>query len=225
MSQKITHPAKFSDVFIPLLAELLKYKKSVLDPFAGTGKIAAIKEYGFAGKITCCEIEPEYANLCVYQVDKWYIGDSADMYWADDNSFDAICTSPTYGNRMADHFNATDSSRRLTYRHTLGRSLHSQNTGRMQWGDKYRDKHDKIYTECLRVLEPGGFFIVNISDHIRAGRIIPVTAWHKSALNKLGLIFVDKLEIKTQRMRFGENSNVRVNHESILIFRRQYTGE
>lgn len=219
------HPAKFSDVLIPLLANLLRHKTSVLDPFAGTGKIAMIKQHGFRGKITCCEIEPEYAHDSIYPVDEWRIGDSANMDWAEDDTFDAICTSPTYGNRMADHFNASDSSRRITYRHTLGRPLDPENTGRMQWGDRYRSKHEDVYRECLRVLEPGGFFIVNISDHIRGGRIMPVTTWHKDTIGKLGLIFVDESIVETPRMRFGENSELRVDHESILIFRRAYIGE
>ena len=36
---------------------------------------------------------------------------------------DCIVTSPCYGNRMADHHDAKDSSRRITYKHKLGRDM------------------------------------------------------------------------------------------------------
>ena len=44
------HPAKYSDVFIPIFADLLKDCEIVLDPMAGTGKLALIKALGFNGK-------------------------------------------------------------------------------------------------------------------------------------------------------------------------------
>jgi DNA modification methylase len=215
---EVNHPAKFSDQFIPIFAELLKHRDSVLDPFAGTGKLALIKSYGFKGKIVCNEIEPEYSNSLIYPVDEWYVGDSADMKWAEDSSFDAICTSPTYGNRMADHFDAKDKSKRITYRHVLGRSLNPDNTGRMQWGDTYRNKHVEVYTECKRVLKPKGIMIINMSDHIRKGVVVPVTEWHKNTIVDLEFSLVKELKIETQRMGFGRNNNLRVNYESILVF-------
>lgn len=218
LKMQINHPAKYSDQFIPIFAKLLKGRKTVLDPFAGTGKLALIKSYGFKGKVICNEIEPEYANNSTYPVDEWHIGDSADMKWAEDSLFDAICTSPTYGNRMADHFDAKDNSKRITYRHMLGRPLNEQNTGRMQWGDNYRDKHTEVYKECKRVLKPGGLFIINISDHVRKGIIIPVTNWHVGAVVSLGLPLIDEIKVETQRMGFGRNNKLRVSHESILVF-------
>ena len=57
----IKHPAKFTDSFIPIFAKKLQGFKTILDPFAGTGKIAEIKKYGWQGKIICNEIEPEWA--------------------------------------------------------------------------------------------------------------------------------------------------------------------
>ena len=54
------HPAKYTDIFLPVFAELLKGRKNVLDPMAGTGKIAEIRKFGYAGRITCNDIEPEW---------------------------------------------------------------------------------------------------------------------------------------------------------------------
>ena len=212
---KPKHPAIYTDKFIRIFANKLSKCKNVYDPFAGTGKIALIRNYGFDGEIYCCEIEPEWTKQ-FSGIDFWFIGDSAKTGFLPDNIFDAICTSPTYGNRMADHFNAKDNSKRITYRHFLGRPLKPENTGRMQWGEKYRQKHIDIYNELFRVLRPNGKFILNISDHIRKGEIVRVSNWHIEKLVDIGFILVDDLKISTPRMRFGTNGDTRINHERII---------
>lgn len=216
---KPKHPAIYTDKFIPIFADKLSDCKNVYDPFAGTGKIALIKNYGFDGEIYCCEIEPEWTRQ-FDGVDFWFIGDSAKTKFLSENKFDAICTSPTYGNRMADHFNATDSSKRITYRHFLGHPLKPDNTGRMQWGKKYQNKHREIYIELFRLLKNGGKFILNISDHIRNGEIVNVSDWHKNKLVKIGFNVVDDLKIETPRMGFGQNGKLRVSHERIIELRK-----
>jgi DNA modification methylase len=214
----VKHPATYTDSFIPKFAELLNGCKTILDPFAGIGKIALIKNYGFTGKIICNELEKEWTETGKYNVDEWHVGDAANMDWAENHFFDAICTSPTYGNRMADHYNAKDRSKRITYRHFLGRPLNEQNTGKMQWGEKYRQKHIEVYKECLRVLKPDGLMIVNVSDHIRKGQVIAVVDWHKEVLINLGMKLNKTIEIETPRMRFGQNAKSRVRKECILVF-------
>lgn len=213
------HPATYTESFIPKFAELLIQYDNVLDPFAGIGKLALIKQHGFKGKVTCNELESEWIESSTYDVDEWFNGDAANMSWSEDNRFDAICTSPTYGNRMADHYNAKDNSKRITYKHYLGRDLNDANTGKMQWGKKYKQKHIEVYIECRRVLKHNGMMIVNVSDHIRKGQIMNVVEWHKETLKSLGMIFVDEVQIETPRMKFGQNSNSRVKTESILIFK------
>jgi len=214
----VKHPAKYTDSFIPKFAELLNGCANVLDPFGGVGKLALIKEHGFNGKVVCNEIEPEWVESSEYDVDQWSVGDAANLQFAN-NEFDAICTSPTYGNRMADHFEAKDGSKRITYRHFLGRPLDENNTGRMQWGKKYKQKHIEIYQECLRVLKPNGLMIVNVSDHIRKGQVVAVVEWHKQALLNFGMKLIDEIKIETPRMGFGQNAKSRVQHECILVFR------
>ncbi len=214
----VKHPAKYTDSFIPKFAELLSNCENVLDPFGGVGKLALIKQHGFKGRVVCNELEKEWTELCEYDVDEWSIGDAASLRFAN-CEFDAICTSPTYGNRMADHFNAKDKSKRITYRHCLGRPLNEQNTGRMQWGDKYRQKHIEIYAECLRVLKHNGLMIVNVSDHIRKGEVVNVVDWHKQTLLNFGMELIEEIKIETPRMGFGQNAKSRVQHECILVFR------
>ena len=192
--------------------------RNVLDPFGGTGKLALIKDFGFKGLVVCNEIEAEWAQSSPHPVDEWHIGDAQDMSWAKDSSFDAICTSPTYGNRMADHFNSKDGSRRITYRHYLGRPLKDNNSGKMQWGAKYKLLHTKVYEECFRVLVDRGIFILNISNHIRKGVEIDVSAWHCEELQKIGFTRLDTTTQKTPKMGFGDNARARTFGEYIITF-------
>jgi tRNA G10 N-methylase Trm11 len=138
-----------------------------------------------------------------------------------DDSFEAIATSPTYGNRMADHHNARDGSHRITYRHLLGRPLHPENTGELQWGAKYQEKHLAIWQECRRVLAPGGIFLLNISDHVRAGKVVPVVDWHIAAMRSVGFRLPRRWAVETLRLRYGANSDQRVTHEYVLKFSRR----
>lgn len=223
------HPAKYTDSLIPIFASYLsgfssdgfepKYR-NVLDPFGGTGKLGEIKNYGYLGDVFCSEIEQEWAQVSKDNslVDFTIHGDSTNMDWAEDNFFAAICTSPVYGNRISDHFKPKDNSRRITYRSYLGHDLHERNSGRMNWGEKYRQLHRDVYSECVRVLENRGRFILNISDHVRKGKIISVSQWHRETLENLGFVLGDAIKIETPRHRFGTNSDVRVDHENIMVF-------
>ena len=213
------HPATYNDKFISIFAHYLNlYKcKNVLDPFAGVGKLAMVKEYGFNGEVYCNEIEQEWTLANIYPVDHWFVGDAEFMDFASNGFFDAIITSPTYGNRMADHHEAKDKSKRITYRHYLGHELNNDNTGRMQWGDSYREKHILVYHRCRSLLKAGGLFILNVSDHIRKGQVINVSEWHLNTLVDLGFILKEDIVVETPRMRYGKNSSLRVNHEHIYI--------
>jgi hypothetical protein len=51
----------------------------------------------------------------------------------------------------------------------LGRPLTPGNSGALQWGEEYRALHVAVWTECRRVLKPGGIFVLNVKDHIRGG--------------------------------------------------------
>jgi hypothetical protein len=87
----------------------------------------------------------------------------------------------------------------------------------MQWGEAYRTLHREVWQESVRVLKPGGLFVLNISDHVRGGKVMPVTAWHTSALADLGVIWKYRLPVETPRMRYGQNSALRVSHEDVYV--------
>lgn len=208
----VRHPAKYSAGLTDLFAVTLDGFGRVLDPFAGVGGIHDLQSHDF--DTVGVEIEPEWAN----QHPDTRVGNALSLPF-DDNSFDAVCTSPTYGNRMADHHEAADASRRHTYRHTLGRTLHSDNSGQMQWGEAYRDFHQQAWLEVRRVLRPGGRFVLNVKDHIRGGKLQPVTGWHAMCCVALGFELRNIVAHAAPAMRHGANADARAgNAEPVLVF-------
>ena len=216
------HPAKFSEGFIEIFYELLlKYLpfcNSILDPFAGTGKIGEIKKYGYKGIVIANELEPEWLEPNQFYCDCLYFSDAEFLNLP--QKVDAIITSPTYGNRMADHHNAKDDSKRITYTHCLGHQLKDGNTGKMQWGSKYKEKHLRIYKHLYDLLNNNGIFILNVSNHIRKGQEVLVAQWHKELLQNIGFILLEKISVPTKRMKFGANRSNRVNNEYIFVFKK-----
>ena len=160
------------------------------------------------------EIEPEWAA----QRAGTLVGDALMLPFAD-HTFDAVVTSPTYGNRFADHHNARDGSVRRSYTHDLGRGLHDHNSGKLHWGDKYKDFHRRAWREARRVLVPYGYVVVNVSDHIRNKQQQPVVEWHLRTLHQLGFDIIDDISVVTPRQRFGANAKSRVQGEHIIIAR------
>jgi len=57
------------------------------------------------------------------------------------------------------------------------------------------------------------------SFSIRAGKEIDVTGWHIKELNLLGFNLIEHHKVETPRQRTGANANLRVNYESVLIFK------
>lgn len=217
------HPATYSDAILPVLAEHLQGTGNVLDPMGGSGKLAVIKSLGYSGSVVINELEPEWKNG--YAVDAWHFGDAAAMTWAGDQSFEAICTSPVYGNRMGDKtLGWTPGTRRITYDRFLGHAPSPGSTIYLQWdrksGDAYRAAHVKIYQECLRVLQQGGTLLLNISDHIRGRQRQAVAAWHRDALFSLGLQLRSEIAVQTPRMRYGKHYELRVESEQVFVFRK-----
>lgn len=208
----VSHPAVFSDALLPVFAALLAPGMRVLDPFAGTGRVHKLRDL-IDVETVGIELEPEWAELHP----DTHVGNALALDFPD-SSFDAIVTSPTYGNRLADHHNAADPEARRSYTHDLGRPLAEDNSGDLQWGQEYRDFHKAAWKEADRVLRPGSRFVLNIKDHIRAGNWIDVAAFHVDELVRLGLHVVAIRPVITGHLRQGENAEARVPAELVVAF-------
>ena len=203
------HPAAFSPQILAAIDALLPDGARVLDPFAGIGTIHRLRPRVDTWGL---EIEHEWAEASPYTL----VGDARHLQWPDD-SFDYVATSPCYGSRMADHHNARDASRRITYRHYLGRPLAAANAGKLQWGTAYRELHDAAWSEALRVAPR---LILNVKDHVRRGEFQRVPEWHLATCRLLGWQLIDEYRIPVAGMRFGENHAARADHEMIYVMER-----
>lgn len=246
----VPHPAKFTDVIMEEIIQIMSVSGplgNVYDPFAGTGRIHTIidrlnAEYGDRGDCGAdnpfgplsgdpqtiywrsygLEIEPEWAS----QHPRTTCGNALHPPWGP-QFFHAAITSPVYGNRMSDHHNAKDGSKRHTYKHYLGRDLHPDNSGQLQWGARYRDFHTKVWKSVYELLIPAspegregsysGLFLCNVSNHIRKGKEVDVVGWHADEIERIGFVVHEVRHIVTPRQKHGANGKLRVDHESIII--------
>lgn len=206
----VSHPARYSRELLPVLAAAVppeQYRR-VLDPFAGTGRI-----HELPNETVGIEIEPEWAHLHPDTI----VGSALGLPFPDD-SFDAIVTSPTYGNRLADSHNASDPERRRSYTHDLGRALTAGNSGAMQWGPEYREFHLSAWACATRVLRRHGRFVLNIKDHVRAGEVQHVSAWHLNVLIvEFDLELVEIHPIAVRSLRAGANGEARTTEEFVFV--------
>jgi hypothetical protein len=215
----ISHPARYSKGLIPLFHELLELhtpaSRKILDPFAGVGGIHELGVHPYPWTTVGVELEPEWAE----KHHLTQIGDATDLDF-DDRTFGAIVTSPAYGNRLADSHNASDPETRRSYTHDLGRTLHENNGGGLQWGEAYRTLHAKAWDEALRVLQTGGLVILNMKDHIRNGVRQAVCGWHVDYLIYAhGCQFLDVVAFGAPSMKAGANAEARCT-EMVFVLRK-----
>lgn len=260
MTETRPHPAPFNDAILDLAVEALvdlmpKRRRNlrVLDPFAGIGRVHDLRgrlEINGRGIDTLgVELEPEWAH----QGDRpgllgaTFVGDATALPREWSRSFDAVVTSPCYGNRMADHHDAADKckrcrgtgriapfgsececpackgiglSHRRSYKHYLGRDPSPGSAAVMAWGDEYRDLHERAWREARRVLRPGGRFVLNVKNHVRGGEVVRVAQWHRRAVLDLGFVELWRWDLPLAGYGFGANRGARVATEQIYVFER-----
>lgn len=225
----LSHPARYSPgmtgVFRDLIRRYHPEAKTILDPFAGAGGIHDLYD---EWETTGVELEPEWADLH----HRTLCGNALDLDGCLDPSdtFDVICTSPAYGNRLADNHDASDPDRRRSYKHDLGHDPDVDNSGTLQWGDDYRAFHLQAWEEIItRLPEYGGLFILNIKDHIRAGERQPVSAFHARTflvdinayvmnLRNQTVELLDCVPFRARNLQQGTNAAARVDAELVWVF-------
>lgn len=202
------HPAKFLPEVVDLAAPFLADYPRVLDPFAGTGRVHLLPN-----DTVGVELEPEWAEMHPDTI----VGDVMELPFPP-QSFDAVFTSPTYGNRFADHHEASDGSQRRSYTHDLGRKLSPNNSGVMHWGDEYRKFHVEAWMSVRQVVRLGGRMVLNIKNHIRKGEEQLVVEWHLMTLLNQGWKLYQIVPIPAKGLQHGENRQARVPYEFLLVF-------
>jgi SAM-dependent methyltransferase len=201
----VTHPAKFTTAILERAAVMLEARApegaSVLDPMAGTGKgVDFLRARGYDA--SGIDLEPVDAWGDKIASEHVVVGNALELD-VDDDSLDVIFTSCTYGNRMADR--DMRPSVAGTYAKGLGRHATEGSSCHLQWGAAYREFHRAAWAEVRRVLKPGGLFLLNVSDHYRDKRPVPVAAWHLKLLGELCFEWIAAEAVVTPRLRNGAN--------------------
>ncbi len=220
------HPAKYSKPIIEIVKKSMDdsyFSGILLDNMAGPG---GVHELANRYRTTIgVELEPEWAT----QHPRTITGNALRLGELGfyDESVDGIFVSPSYGNRMADSFQSSDGSKRHTYRHYLGRPPSEDSSAVMQWtngkgGNAYRGFHVEAWTEALRVLREGGYFWLNVSNHIRKGEEQKVSEWHRDTLQLLGIDWVEQIAVETRRQKHGSNRELRLDNEWVFVGRKRF---
>lgn len=219
------HPARFSAEILRLVERehLLPETGVVIDPMAGVGGIHTLATA--TRKTVGIEIEEPWAAAHRDTM----VGNCLHLPFGR-AAFDAVMTSPCYGNRLADHHRAQDPSLRRSYTHDLQhvtgdpeRRLHGDNSGTLRaTKGEYWAFHARAWAEVRRVLRPGGRFVLNVSDHISGGAVVPVVERHADLVLLIGFSLVKEFRVTTRRMRYGAHKDVRVPTESVLVFDWEY---
>lgn len=204
----VRHPAKFPNAVMFKFGELHPGGcPTVLDPFAGTGRIHDLmppEDWDTWG----VELEPEWAELHPRTV----VGDARALPFPD-QTFDMIVTSPCYGNRMADQTLDRGGHYRNTYRMALGRPATEGSATTLQWGQRYRELHEDAWTDVTRVARAGAVFLLNVKDHVRNRKPVPVAAFHVQALVARGWSWMGAHQVEAGGYREGENGTNRFDFE------------
>lgn len=213
------HFTRYNPAIIEAIkTRLMGQPRMILDPMAGTLERLKCLEWKKSGNhlVWGVEFEPEWVND--YPHDRLIQGTALSLPF-DDEFFDAIVVSPSYGNRDADRSGEWyDNDDRKTYAAALRRNV-SEGSLCVPWGDAYKAGHLRAWIESLRTLRTGGLFILNCKSHTKGDAVVPVTGWHMQTLITLGCELLDATSIPTKGRPSGAHYEKRAEMaEQIIVF-------
>lgn len=222
----------------------------ILDPFAGTGKIHRLGQLGYdtlgvelepewaghhertmvgdsrnladelarrgIGPVDGIVTSPCYGN----RMADTYAGENVCPACKGTGVADLAAGDPPGTCERCEGTGEVEPTTRYTYTISLGHPLTAGNAGGVQWGREYRQLHRAVYRSCVSVLKPGGWVVVNMSDHLRNKETVPVTMWHATALVEAGLTYHKAIPVRTKRSKNGANRDARAPEEWLLIARK-----
>lgn len=246
MTEIPPHPAKWSQSVLDVLGTFT-LRGPVLDPFAGVGaaRLAAALDLDVVG----LEIEPHWAKACPLTVcgdalvppfqpktfgaivtSCTYGNRMADHHNAQEKCRPCEGKGWRYAEGTCSKCGGLGRRfyKRLTYRHQYGQDLHPNNSGAFHWGPKYREFHAAAWAALLPLLDdrPWATFVLNVKDHWKTPKKgedpvrQEVTAWHVQTVAALGWTVSRFEAVGVPGMKFGENRDVRDDHEWIIAFTR-----
>jgi ParB-like chromosome segregation protein Spo0J len=211
------HPATYPHAVLDIFAEFVTDDDAVLDPFGGVGGIHKLRK--MVGCTTVAiELEAEWAAAHPDTIH----GDATRLSeLVGDKRFDVIATSPAYGNRLADDYQASDPHARRSYAIDLGRSLTEGSGAGMQYATngEYEALHRAVWWQAVGLLEPGGLFLLNCKDFQRSGEVMPVTGWHVGVLADMGLVVIDVRTLPAAGLPF---TTAKPLSELVVVFRKPH---
>ena len=214
------HHTRYHPAILEAIEARIGDSKMILDPMAGTMERLAGLEARDRGWHQVWGIEYEREWVDGYPHPRLQQGDARKLPFPKEH-FDAIVVSPSYGNRDSDRTGEWwDNFDRKTYAAALGRNVTDGSLCVPFNTEEYRAGHTLAWAESVRVLKTGGLFFINLKNHIRQGRIIRVSQWHREVLRDvLGLTEIDDTSIPTKGRLSGEHYAVRAELvEKIYVY-------
>ena len=215
------HFAKYCDGVVRVVSERIPDGSRVLDPMAGTmERLRELERPEFGGhQVHGIELEPEWVND--YRHPRLIQGDARSMPY-EGEFFDVVVCSPSFGNRMADRTGTWwDSVDRRTYASALGRNVSAGSACVQFTSPDYARLHLAIWAESVRVLKTGGLVFLNLKDHVRGGKVVPVTTLHRRLMSSLAMVEIGDTAVPAKGLPAGANHDVRAESvEKIITWRK-----
>ena len=214
------HHTRYNPKIIEAIETRIGKSKMILEPMAGTLERLSCLEKPERGYhlVWGVELEPEWVEENPHP--RFIQGDARNLPF-EDEFFDVIVVSPSYGNRDSDRTGEWwDNSDRKTYAGALGRNV-SEASMCLPYGPEYKKLHGLAWCEAVRVLKPDGLFVINLKNFIARHAIVPMSQFHRNMLRSLGLEEFDDTSIPTRGRPSGENADVRAEQvEKIYLYTR-----